>query len=119
MSGSERRALRAVGMLQGIGPDGFDAAECRRYDACFEAGDGGRVVGIILRMVDADPLIVRALASYPACRYTDLPGWRKKYAAARPEEPCLVAFDSRAHADAAWKQTCEDYALRLAREAGG
>jgi len=76
---TKNRASLALLMLAGCFGDGFGAEECRKYDDCFEAGDGTQVVCEIMRQALTNKNIMAILQRPPACRYVDIAGWTKTY----------------------------------------
>ena len=91
---TRRRAEKAARILKALGraeefihprwgfvyrlPGGY-IFNGRRYDDCFEMGDGDDVVRHLLALIDADADLARAVTRDPASRYVCLDQWRAKY----------------------------------------
>lgn len=62
----------------------------RRYDDCFEAGDGTEVVVLIMQAYRTDEALRRAFRYGMSSRFVDLEGWNKVLADWEANQPATL-----------------------------
>lgn len=62
----------------------------RRYDDCFEAGDGTEVVVLIMQTYRTDEALQRAFRYGVSSRFVDLAGWSKVLADWEANQPAML-----------------------------
>lgn len=84
---AEGRANAACRLLLRFGPDMIqrDGILCRQFDNCFEAGDGQRVVALIVRRCQDDPELTRLVRQLSGGSWLDDPRYQPHATAPQTE----------------------------------